>query len=225
MDSSSKSDFVSKKAATAIIIGIVLFVLAFFGVGAFFLYSQVQQPEVNAEQHLVEAYVSDPQDEPEELTQDEPYEAAEEDEDYDEALHDQLDEHDVHPIVGMWRLDYTTDHVNADMMEYGFVFYWHAYEDGTAISRMYSPHSGWHTIEEYVWKIHDDVQLEEVITYVNIQAFEMYLLGPEHAEMAAEFVGMMMSSNFEIDEDTFTLTMPSLKLVYQRVEEQQDLTP
>ena len=226
-DNSSKVDrknnMVSKKTATVIITGIVLFVLAFFGVGAFLLHSHIRQPVTNQGQELAEDEdnVNEYHNETDYLSQYEQYEPAEEEEP-EEVIYNQIaveEEHDVHPLIGTWRLVYTTDHVNAEMMEYGFVFYWQAYEDGTARSRMHSPHSGWHTIEEYAWSIPEDGILEEVITYVNIQAFEMYLLGPEHAEMAAEFVGVMMSSIFEIDQDTFTQTMPYLMLVYQRVED------
>ena len=217
VESSSKSDTVSRKAATVIIIGIVLFVLAFFGLGTYFLFFRLQQPEARQERDLLEDYANAAQEEPEVLAYDEPIELAEENGGANEAAHDYLDEPDVHPLVGIWRLVYTTDHVNADMLDYGFVFYWHACEDGTAKSRMYSPHSGWHTKEEYTWSITDEGQLEEVLTYVNIQATEMYL-GPEFAAMIDGAIGMVMTSNYEIDQDTFTLTMPNLTLVYQRAD-------
>ena len=224
MDKTNKSDMVSKKAAIAIITGIVVFVLAFFGIGGFFLFSHMQQAVAFPEQNTVEAYQQVSPEEPELLEEDEPYEPEDEkegeDNDLEAAAYELVEEEpDIHPIVGAWRLVSTTDHINADMLEYGFVFYWHAYADGTARSRMYSPHSGWHTIEEYTWSISEDGYLTEVITYVNIQAYEMYLLGPEYAEMATEFIGVALSSNYEIDQDTFIQTMPFLTLVYQRMEE------
>ena len=215
MSDSSKGNMISKKASIAIIIGVVLFVLVFFGVGGFLLVSQLRQTETPPQQEIMYTL----NDEPEAIVHEDPHEPVAEDNDLGENVYEPLEEEpDAHPIVGIWRLVSTTDPVNADMLEYGFAFYWHAYEDGTARSRMYSPHSGWHTIEEYTWDIPEDGQLEEVITYVNIQAFELYLLGPEHAAMAAEFVGETMFSGFEIDQDTLIQTMPFLTQVFERVE-------
>ena len=223
MENSSASNMVSKKAATLIIAGTVIFVLGFFGVGGFFLCSHMRQGEASPEQNVVEGYINAGQDEPEDLVYEEPNDY-EEEYNEDASLLEELpeEEPEIHPIVGIWRLVSTTDHVNADMMEYGFVFYWHAYEDGTAKSRMYSPHSGWHTKEEYTWSTPYEGQLEEVITYVNIEATEMYL-GPEFAAMIGYAIGMVMTSYYDIEEDTFTQTMPYLTLVYLRVEDPVNL--
>ena len=223
MDDSGKSNMISKKAARIIIVCVVVFVLAFYVVGSIFLFTQLRQTDASLQQEDV--YAS--HDEPEPDVQDEPYEPYvpyDDENDPNETEYEPLEdeEPDIHPIIGIWRLESTTDHVNADMLEYGFMFYWHAYEDGNARSRMYSPHSGWHTIEEYAWSIPVEGQLEEVITYVNIQAFEMYLLGPEHAAMAAEFVGETMISGFEIDGDNLIQTMPSLTQVFHRVADSQE---
>ena len=224
MDSSNKNNVVSKKTAAAIIIGILCFIFVYFGLGTFLLLSRLQQDETYTEVVLTKDYVYAPQEEPEELSLYEPYKTAYEYEaDYEYEPPEEYSEEeelDIHPLVGRWRLVSTTDHINADMMEHGFVFYWHAYEDGTAKSRMYSPHSGWHTKEEYTWSIPYEGQLEEVLTYVSIEAATLYL-GEEFAAMIDGIIGMILTSSYDITDDVFTQTMPGLRLVFHRVNDKR----